>query len=94
MHETGHSGPVHWDDPECGDGEGSGKGIQDGRTYVYPWLIHVDVWQKPSQCCNYPPIKLINFKNALHIIIILIFMRIFVNRGAIELISTSKTLSW
>ena len=21
------------------------------------WLIHVDAWQKPSQYCNYPPIK-------------------------------------
>jgi len=24
MHETGHSGPVHWDDPEGWDGEGGG----------------------------------------------------------------------
>ena len=23
-----------------------------GRTYVYPWLIHVDVWQKPTQYCK------------------------------------------
>ena len=21
-------------------------------TYVYPWLIHVDVWQKPTQHCK------------------------------------------
>ena len=21
-------------------------------TYVYLWLIHVDVWQKPSQYCK------------------------------------------
>ena len=26
-------------------------------TYVYLWLIHVDVWQKPTQYCNYPSIK-------------------------------------
>ena len=26
-------------------------------TYVYLWLIHVDVWQKPLQYRNYPPIK-------------------------------------
>ena len=26
MHETGRSGPVHWDDPEGWDGEGGGKG--------------------------------------------------------------------
>ena len=22
------------------------------RTYVYPWLIHVDVWQKPTKFCK------------------------------------------
>ena len=22
------------------------------KTHVYMWLIHVDVWQKPSQCCE------------------------------------------
>ena len=31
MHETGHSGPVHWDDPEGGDGEGGGRGVQNGE---------------------------------------------------------------
>ena len=25
---------------------------------MYLWLIHVDVWQKPSQYCNSPPIKM------------------------------------
>ena len=29
-----------------------------GGTSVYPCPIHVDVWQKPSQYCNYPPIKM------------------------------------
>ena len=32
MHETGDSGPVYWDDPERWDGEGGGRGIQDGNT--------------------------------------------------------------
>ena len=32
MHETGHSKPVHWDDPEGWDGEGGGRGVQDGDT--------------------------------------------------------------
>ena len=45
MHETGRSGLVHWDDPEGWDGEGGGRGVQDGDT-VYLWLIHVNVWQK------------------------------------------------
>ena len=31
MHETGHSGPVHWDDPEGWVGEGEGRGVQDGE---------------------------------------------------------------
>ena len=26
-------------------------------TYVYLWLIHFDVWQKPAQYSNYPSIK-------------------------------------
>ena len=29
-HETGCSGLVHWDDPEGWDGEGGGRGVQDG----------------------------------------------------------------
>ena len=31
MHETGHSGPVHWEDPEGWDGEGGGRGDKDGE---------------------------------------------------------------
>ena len=34
MHETGCSGLVHWDDPEGWDGEGGGRGVQDGE-YMY-----------------------------------------------------------
>ena len=48
MHETVRSGPVHWDDPEGWDGEGGGRGFRMG-TDVHPWLIHVNVWQKPLQ---------------------------------------------
>ena len=32
MHETGCSGPVHWDDPEGWDGEEGERGVQDGGT--------------------------------------------------------------
>ena len=46
MHETERSGPSHW------DGEGGGRGVQDGGTHVHPWLIHVNVWQKPLQYCK------------------------------------------
>ena len=34
MHNTGCSGLVHWDDPEGWDGEGGGRGVQDGE-HVY-----------------------------------------------------------
>jgi len=30
INETGCSSLVHWDDPEGWDGEGGGKGLQDG----------------------------------------------------------------
>ena len=46
MHETGHSGLVHWDDPEGWAGEGGRREVQDGEgTRVHQWRIHVDVWQ-------------------------------------------------
>ena len=32
-----------------------GRRFKREGTYVY--LIHLDVWQKPSQYCNYSPIK-------------------------------------
>ena len=51
MHETGHSKPGHWDNPEEWDGEGAGRGVQDGK-HVHPWLIHVNMWQKPPQYCK------------------------------------------
>ena len=31
IHETGCSGLVHCDDPEGWDGEGGGRGVQDGE---------------------------------------------------------------
>ena len=31
MHETGCLGLVHWDDPAGWDGEGGGRGVQDGE---------------------------------------------------------------
>ena len=30
MYETGYSGLVHWDDREGWDGEGGGRGVQNG----------------------------------------------------------------
>ena len=31
MHDTGCSRLVHWEDPEGWDGEGGGRGVQDGE---------------------------------------------------------------
>ena len=31
MHDTGCSGLVHWGNPEGWDGEGGGRGVQDGN---------------------------------------------------------------
>ena len=58
MHETGHSKLVYWDNSEGWNGKGGG-GFRMG-THVHPWLIHVNVWQKPLQYCkvNKPPIKI------------------------------------
>ena len=37
--------------------------IAFSTTYVYLWLIHVDVWQKPTQYCKAIILQLkINFK--------------------------------
>ena len=40
------------------DGEEGGREVfkREG-TYVYLWLIHADVLQKPTQYYNYPSIK-------------------------------------
>ena len=36
LHETGCSGLVRWDDPEGWDGEGGGRGVQDGElVYIH-----------------------------------------------------------
>ena len=37
-------------------------GFRMGGTNAYLWPIHVDVWQKSSQYCNYSPFKIINKK--------------------------------
>ena len=42
MHETEHSGLVHWDDPEGWDGEGGRRGVQDGgHMYTHDWFMSI-----------------------------------------------------
>ena len=36
-----------------------GRGDQDGEHNVNPWLIHVNVWQKPLQYCKVISLQLI-----------------------------------
>ena len=38
------------------------------RGHVHPWLIHVDVWQKPSQNCKVIILQL-NLKKFLSIMV-------------------------
>ena len=47
MHDTGCSGPVHWDDSEGWDEEVGGRGerCSGWGTHVYSWQIQVNVWQ-------------------------------------------------
>ena len=52
MHETGCSEQVPWDDCEGWNGEGGGEGGSGWGTHIHPWLIHVNVWQKPPQYCK------------------------------------------
>ena len=58
MHEAGHPKLVLWDNPEGWDGEGGGRGLQDSGAHVHPWLIPVDVWQKPPQYCQVMSLQL------------------------------------
>ena len=48
-------GLVHWDDPEGWNGEGGGRGVQDGEHM----LIQVNVWQKPLKYCKVISLQLI-----------------------------------
>ena len=40
---------MHWDDPEGLDREGGRRGDSGWGIHVHPWLVHVNVWQKPPQ---------------------------------------------
>ena len=39
VHKAGHSKLVLWDNPEGWDGEGGGRGIQDGDTCTHGWFM-------------------------------------------------------
>ena len=51
MHETECSGLVHWDDPEGWDGEGGGRGVQDGE-HMYTRGRSCQCMSKAIQYCK------------------------------------------
>ena len=48
MHDTGCLGLVHWDDSEGWDGEGGGRGVQDGE-HMSPVAESCQRMAKPLQ---------------------------------------------
>ena len=50
LYDAGNTQLVLCDNLEGCDGVG-GRFKREG-TYVYLWLIHVDVWQNPTQYCK------------------------------------------
>ena len=63
-------GSPGWMHETSAQGWGTGKTQRDGMereveggsgwgTYVNPWLIHVNVWQKPLQYCKVISLQLI-----------------------------------
>ena len=55
MYDAEHPKSVLCDNLEGWGGEGGEKRVQDGGDtciHVYLWLIHTDIWQKPSQYCK------------------------------------------
>ena len=62
MHETGHSKPAHWDNPEGGHGEGGGREIQDGwHMYTHGWFMSMYGKKKPLQYCKVISLQLNKF---------------------------------
>ena len=53
---------MHWEDPEGSGGERGGWGGSGWGIHVYPWLIHVNVSQKPLQYCKVISLQLIKKK--------------------------------
>ena len=52
-------GLVYWEDPEGLGRDRGGRGGLGWGTHVNPWLIHVNVWQKPLQYCEAISLRLI-----------------------------------
>ena len=51
MHDTGCSGLVYWDDLEGWDGEGGGRGVQDGE-HMYTHCGFKSMYGKTNTYCK------------------------------------------
>ena len=51
LYDAGSSNQVLCDNLERWDGVGGGREVQEGGD-IYLWLIHADLWQKPTQYCK------------------------------------------
>ena len=67
MHEAEH--PNWCSEQPRGIGcRGRREGVRMDGTHAYlpvSMADHIDVWEKPSQYCNYPPINIHKFKNKI-----------------------------
>ena len=54
-----------WTGEEGWDGEGGGRGSSRGETHANPWLIHVNIWQKPLQYCKIISLQLIKINEKM-----------------------------
>ena len=59
MHETSAQGWGTGKTQKDGMGAGGRRGGSEWGTHVNPWLIHVNVWQKPLQYCKVISLQLI-----------------------------------
>ena len=56
VHETGHSGVVHWDGPEGWDGEGGWSEVQDGE-HMYTRGGFILIYGKTNKIKSLPKKK-------------------------------------
>ena len=57
MNDAGSSNQVPYDKLEAWEGGSRGKGHKflgswNTCVHVYLWLVHVDIWQTPTQYCK------------------------------------------
>ena len=63
MYDTGNPNLKCYGNLEGWDGEERGGRLRGKGTYMYLWLIHVDVWQKLTQYCKAIMLQLKIFKS-------------------------------